>query len=507
MTNRDAFAWSPILAKRHDEDAPRIERIRSYVNGNPPLPEMTKNTRASWAAFQRKATMNLGGLIVSSACNRIQYSGIVIGTERAEAETLARRILRDNRFKSVLAQAIEWAVTDGEAYLMYALDEDGKPVATAESAQYVTVAKDPLRPWKARALQKVWRDLDEGMDYAFTFDGTYRLKEARPIRDKKKVMQTRVSGGGWEPIELIEVGEVPVVILSPTADGHGAFEPHMDVIDRCHLTLLNRITTMAMQAHRQRAVKGAIPDEDEQGNPVDLAAMFEPAPGAFWQLPDGIDIWESQTTDIQPMLTAAKDDLRDLAAVSRTSLSNLNPEGANQSAEGSRSSKDGEISRSTGYLDRMLDDIARFVVKLVKLADPKALTEDDTVTVLFKPPAVSSPTEATQAMVQAKAADIPWRTRVTEYGGFSADQADRMELERAQEMLDAAGFAPDAPAIPAAIDPVAVKQAADAMGVLIRSGVSAESAAAQVGLDGVQFTGAVPTSLRLPVSEAAGIED
>ncbi len=46
----------------------------------------------------------------------------------------------------------------------------------------------------------------------------------------------------------------------------------------------------------------------------------------------------------------------------------------------------------------------------------------------------------------------------------------------------------------------------DALGVLIRSGVSAESAAAQVGLTGLVFTGAVPVSLRLPESEAGDLE-
>jgi len=36
------------------------------------------------------------------------------------------------------------------------------------------------------------------------------------------------------------------------------------------------------------------------------------------------------------------------------------------------------------------------------------------------------------------------------------------------------------------------------MGVLIRSGVDPASAAAEVGLSGVRFTGAVPVSLRPP---------
>ena len=50
-----------------------------------------------------------------------------------------------------------------------------------------------------------------------------------------------------------------------------------------------------------------------------------------------------------------------------------------------------------------------------------------------------------------------------------------------------------------------MKAKADAMGVLIRAGVSPESAAQQVGL-GVEFTGAVPVSLRLPEDQASRVE-
>jgi len=57
---------------------------------------------------------------------------------------------------------------------------------------------------------------------------------------------------------------------------------------------------------------------------------------------------------------------------------------------------------------------------------------------------------------------------------------------------------PQEPAQTSAIDPAELKARADAMGVLIRSGVDPASAAAEVGLSGVRFTGAVPVSLRPP---------
>lgn len=51
------------------------------------------------------------------------------------------------------------------------------------------------------------------------------------------------------------------------------------------------------------------------------------------------------------------------------------------------------------------------------------------------------------------------------------------------------------------------KAAFDALGVAIRSGVDPQEAAERVGLGGIRFTGATPASLRLPESQAAGLEE
>lgn len=56
------------------------------------------------------------------------------------------------------------------------------------------------------------------------------------------------------------------------------------------------------------------------------------------------------------------------------------------------------------------------------------------------------------------------------------------------------------------LSPEEVRSAADAMGVLIRAGVEPAVAAQRVGLAGLEFTGAVPTSLRLPEKDAAQLE-
>lgn len=86
----------------------------------------------------------------------------------------------------------------------------------------------------------------------------------------------------------------------------------------------------------------------------------------------------------------------------------------------------------------------------------------------------------------------------------TSEQRRERGNELVQALRDAAsGAAPT----PNGEDAAAVKAKADALGALIRAGVSTESAAAQVGLAGLSFTGAVPVSLRMPEDAAAGLED
>jgi hypothetical protein len=82
--------------------------------------------------------------------------------------------------------------------------------------------------------------------------------------------------------------------------------------------------------------------------------------------------------------------------------------------------------------------------------------------------------------------------------------------DRLQQLLDVAktsGTAAPAEILPTGEDSAALRQKFEALGVAIRAGVSPESAAAALGLPSLKFTGAVPVSLRLPESEADGLED
>lgn len=433
--------WLPVLTRRLDDRRPRIDLLRSYTNGNAPLPEMGRNVRVAWERFQRKARTNFGDLIVEALAERLIPNGVRVGQASTDDDT-ARTIWRSNRMDVAVADTIRDMLAVSVGYMVVGRDADGRAVVTSEQPEFMYAATDPLRPWVARAAVKVWRDLDEGFDYAFVWASGQRQKFRRPMHDTtrngRKQLLTRASGT-WEPVGDPELysGAPPVVVFE-NHSGVGEFEPHTDLIDRINLVILQRMVTIAMQAFRQRAIKGNLPETvtapDGSEKKIDWAAVFSPAPGALWELPEGIEIWESQESaqSIQSMLNAVKDDIRDLSAVTRTPLPMVAPEGQNQSAAGAEFSKEGLVMKAKDRIARITPSLAE-VMKIALQVENSAFEE--TVTVGFMDPTWVSYSEKYAAAVEAKSVDIPFRWRAINILGFTADEVDQMEIDMAAQEL------------------------------------------------------------------------
>lgn len=428
--------WLPILAKRLDARQGRIARNRRYSNGHAPMPEMGKNTRASWESFQKKARTNYGGLACESLGGRMVPNGVRVGSSMtSEAVMVARRVWRDNRLGVVFADAISNMLTTSLGYLVTGVRE-GDPVITSELPEQVITAPDPTQPWRARAALKAWRDADSGMDYALVWvPGARQLFARKSAGQGNKLLST--VAGSWFPVEgryETYSGGVPVYVLE-NKDSVAEFEPHIDVIDRINLGKLQRLVVTAMQAFKQRAMKGGLPDEDDDGNSINWAKVFEPAPGALWDLPEGIDVWESEQTDIRPLLEGEKADARDFAAVTRTPISVFIPSGENQSAEGAANAKEGEIQKAKNRIERATAPMAAALLEALRIL---GADQGETVEILWMPPEHVSFTEKTQAATQAKAAGMSDRWIKQNIMGMSPDEIAQDETDAATDQLLAA---------------------------------------------------------------------
>lgn len=427
-----------VLGKRMDARVGDLTKARDYANGRAPLPEMGSNLRESWIAFQKKARSDFGGLANTSLSNRIVPLDIQIGNDESSAAlSVARRVWRDNRLDIAVPEAIRDCLDTRLGYLVVGRDrETGEAVVTREAPERFIAANDPVRPWRTRAALKVWRDADAKRDFAQVWiEGQSQLftRDAQTISGTwiSSVLDVRVPvGSGWLPASDPELfdGRPPIVVLERPAP---FLEQHYDLIDRLNLGKLQRLVTTAMQAYRQRAVKGGLAEKDADGNAIDWSRVFDPAPGALWDLPEGIDIWESQVTDITPMLDGEKSDAREFSAMTGTPLPDILPDSANQSAEGAATAKEKQIFQAGKEIKRLSPGIAVAIVHALRVEGVDLAGQ--TVEVLWAPPEHVSMSEKFAAAAQGKAAGLPVKYLMRSILGMSADQIDQAMVDLAAE--------------------------------------------------------------------------
>jgi len=336
-------------------------------------------------------------------------------------------------------------------------------VITREDTATVVTEHDPRRPQKIIAALKCFRDDVTGRGFAYLYLPGQVFVATADVPETDSVPTVDVSSWAWDPDLSGDLPEgfetvIPVVRFRNRGD-MGEFETHTDILDRINYVILQRLVILAMQAYRQRATEGDLPDVDENGDAIDYGAVFQPGAGAMWRLPDGVKLWESQTTDISPVLSAAKDDIRDLAAVTRSPMSAMVPDGQNQTAEGASMAKEGLIFKTGDRIKRASfgwNSVMSLAFRFAGDAERADILDLET---LWRPPERLTLSERADAASKAQN-DYPWRSRMSEIWGETPESIARMEAERVSDALQAAAFAP--PPAATANNPAEVPDDADA---------------------------------------------
>jgi|SRR5690625_13595 len=455
---RSPGEWIDYLTQQMDVRRARLNQLRAYMTGDAPVPDGSDGNREAYLALQKKARTNFAELVVESVADRMRVSGFRVGDSTEDDDT-ARQFWVDNRMQVAAADVHRDSLGLGEAYVMVSPPEaEGEsPVITAERPEQVITEPDPVRSDVVRAGLKVWRDEVEGIDFAYLhlpgmLHTYYRPAEtsATPRADDPIFR----AAGGWLPMTEEDEGYATGLRVVPIVpffnrDHRGEFENHTDVLDRINWIILQRLVITAMQAYRQRAIKGGdrLPETDASGDPVDYAKEFKPGPDALWLLPEGAELWESTPAQLQDVLESVKADVTHLAAVTRTPISALMPESQNQSAEGAAFAREGLVFKTEDRIARV-DPSWQRVLRIAFAMSNEDLRDDPPeVDVRWFPAESESMSERYDALSKA-GTDVPWRTKMTSILQFSDHETDRMEAERVNDAMLAASLAP--PPAPAA---------------------------------------------------------
>lgn len=445
----DPTWWIRYLAARIDRRMMRMHLLRSYMDGNAPLPEGADGCRDAYKLFQHKARTNFAELVTDAVAERMVPQNFRVGDE-PDDDDQARAFWKRNRLAIWAADTHRDMLALGYGYACVAKGPDGKAVATYESPMRAIVDVDPARPDVRRAGLLVYRDPVTGWDSAYLhlpgMVHVFMRRGSTPGANGAPVPLNFVEGE-WTldrsyPSGLESVPLVPFV----NRGGLGEFETHTDLLDRINWGILQRLVIVAMQAYRQRATKGELPYQDEDGNTVDYGEMFKPGPGALWMLPEGVELWESAQTDVSGVIDSAREDLKQLAAVTRTPMSQLMPDNVNQSAAGAAYSREGLVTKTADRINRAAAGWSE-IIRLALAIENGGEANVPTVDVDFLSPDRPSMSERYDAL--AKAGDaMPWRSKLTRILGIDGDEVDRMAAERAEDALASLLASPPAPVAP-----------------------------------------------------------
>lgn len=444
--------WFRVLAEKMSTRNTALTTLENYMTGNAPLPEGAHGLRAAYQTFQQKARVNFAELIVEAVQERMTVTGFRVG-DGEELSKEADRIWSYNELDTFSGDVHADMLGLRDGYAIVAPGPDGIPVITREDPMLVIAEMDPLRPSKPRAALKMFRDEYSGFDTAYLYlPGVVYCAQRKNTGPLSGTITVDMTGWEWvagkSPMRWPRGFEdvIPVVRWH-NKNGVGEYERHTDTLNRINYTVLQRLVITALQAYRQRAVKGSekIPEVelgpdgspllDADGNtiPVDVAALLTPGPGALWLLPEGVDLWESGTTDITPILAAAKDDIRDLAASTRTPMHMLMPDGANQSAEGASAAREQLVYKAADRIKRASYGWNQAMALALRMQGAAVNVLD--IETLWSPPERLSLAERADAASKLIPAGVPWRTVMTDILHFSPEKVEEMEKERMADAL------------------------------------------------------------------------
>lgn len=319
---------------------------------------------------------------------------------------------------------------------------------------------------------------------------------------------------GMANLPLIErrphnLGVVPVVRyvdkMMPDGEASQGIIRHLiNLQDRINMTGYEQGTAQYWGAFKQRYVTGWMPEDEREAFKQSVADT------QFFDDPD-VKVGQYDETDLTRYIESKQATMRDLAAMGQVpaqslganAISNISAEGL-ASLETSRDRKSGELQTSfaesheqllrlTSYVTGDEDGAADFESE-VNWAETSARSFAQTVDGLGK---------------MATMLGIPAEELWSDIPGWTKERVERTLNARALPagdglIMDDDWDLPDEPepspavAIASADDPEMIAKAADALGKMIRAGVDPASAAAKVGLSGLQFTGATPVALRPP---------
>lgn len=478
--------WADRLHKQLIDRQAHLERMHAYYRGDHPLPWLPNQLKELAARILRMSRTNYMGLVVDSTVERMECLGFRISEPEQEPQADPTKKLRDdegdavkqpgddtdhdstdqetfrqwqaNHLDAISSEAFKEAAISGTVYWLVGPnpDDEKTPRVTMEHPAQMIVEYAPGDVRQRDAALKVWHDDRKNLLMAtlYTPAKIYKWQGKKNAKPDK-----------WEPREGVDFaadnpyGVVPVVEMRFNAQtifedgkltycGVSEIADVIDVQDRINKTLADRLVTQDFGAFPQKWATGWAEDDDE----ADLAAQQEAqglTPGSAHpasKVNFGRDrlvvatdkevrFGEWASAPMDPYSNAKNEDVKDIAARTRTPSQYLLGEMVNISGEALQSAESGLVSkvkeRSRG-MGEALEELVRLMLKAS--GDKRDLTKLIIQTV-WRDPEFRTIGQMADAVIKKHLAGLTSWAQTMEDAGYTPDQIRRNRREKRQDAL------------------------------------------------------------------------
>jgi hypothetical protein len=502
------------LFKAYKAERTRLDRIDSWWRWDHDKPHSPRSSTTEYKELSARAQTPWLGLVVTSVAQSMYVEGY---RHAGEGDNVASWSAwqangMDRRQIAVHRAAIGYgyshvSVLPGRDPLTGAEIPEMRGISPRNSiAFYLDPVNDDWPAW----FMHVESAKVDGRD-------GYVLK----VYDDEQVWRFHANANGdvltYITVEEHGVGVCPVVRFANMLDlegrQDGEVEPFIPVAARIDQTTFDRLVVQRFASWVVRTVTGMSPPEqltdetdDEYRTRTKLRLAVEDILIAddpdtkFGSLP---------ATALDGFIAAADADIRVLAAVTQTPPHHLLGQIANLSAE-ALAAAEASLTRKVEERKHSFGESWEQALRLASWVsgDTEAAADTD-AQVRWRDMESRSLAQAADALGKlAQMLQVPVEMLWEKIPGFTDQDVERAKALAAESGgIDALFRDLNDAATPAADTGAAeLKAKSEALGVLIRAGVDPDSAAEQVGMPGLEMTGAVPVSLRQPETEAAKLE-
>lgn len=408
------------LLTRLEAAQPVIARRNLYLTGSQPLRFMADRIDPKVMGFRS----NLARVAVTAVAERIHLVDVTADVNGRDVSERARQLVQDADLPMVIQSVIGEALGVGSAYLIVWVDGYGRPVVTGESAEEVTVERDPVTRAVTGAVKR-WYDIDANgvvvEEHVVKYSPVKIVHLSRGAADGRLVYRSSVDNllGAVPVVPLINIARIHDDVGTSVVDD---LAPLLDALNKL---IVDMMTTSDAVARPKRYATGVVLEDDEDGFIADDGfTADEPEPPALEPVDDGVkspfkdsdDLWISEQAeakfgqlagaDLSGYKTAVDLIMQQIMAVTALPAHMVGITTSNPSTAEALRASEVSLSSNAASRIRVFNRPVEWAVRLLVAIDQGVAPEQVNVSIKWADPATRSIAQEADAAVKLHSQNI-----------------------------------------------------------------------------------------------------